>query len=1146
MLTMIAINRTVRDSARIPYRVARAVRDFRREEKAAALAHRAAWPPRARIRASFDYHLRIRTADRRRSLARDPLRPMTDPAHRTRLEPDTSRAVGESLHRAARQLIEAGAVREVRVHQNGSVVTGIVVSQEHPQGTGTYRVYIRRAKDTLQRAECSCGEPSACIHVAAVSIASQKPLRQAPRESQSHGTLDPGPAAGPAAALREQSAPRQQLCYLFSLRASTTRPCGCGELRLSVWVQQGPGPGASSSTAVPYVPRSAQMRGEYPRYIDLLDRSILDALADRGFEESRNLEATAGARLFEEVARSGRAFWGSLQSQPLRTGALRRARLSWRIDETGMQRLACEAGDEAHPLLCLEPAHYLDPASLQWGALELPCEREVIDRYGRRAVAPEEIAAVNAALAREPRTSPLPRLASLLVRRQRLESLRARLTLGAGPAARLQYLYNGLAVDGRRLPEAEALVRQVSGSDVYEIPRDPAREDAFRAQFAAAPTTAHREAWLTFLLDTAPHLEAAGWDIVIEPGFPYPIARPERWFGELEGRTESWFHLRLGVMVEGKAVNLLPALADYLQRSLGDETAAVAGDGAQAQPASLAVGEHWLLRLEDGRYVPIALERIRRIASMLVELLERDALDGEGITLARSQRYPLAILRREIDATLRSADPTLEPLLSDLDGFTRIEALAAPEGFAAQLRPYQREGLGWLQFLRRHRLGGVLADDMGLGKTVQALAHLLHEKLAGRLRKPALIVAPVSALAHWQQEIRRLAPALQALALHGPARRARFAQIANVDIVIVGYPQLQLDADVLLGQDFSVVILDEAQMIKNPRAKVSQAACALRADHRLCLSGTPLENHLGELWSLFAFAQPDLFGGESEFQRRYRTPIEKGGDRLRAEALATRLRPFLLRRTKDAVAPELPPKSEILEPIVLDERQRDLYDAIRLASHRRICEIIEQAGLARSQITILEALLKLRQACCDPRLLEAGAGTDVPSAKLDWLGEALPELVAEGRRILIFSQFTSMLRLIEARVSELAIPYCLLTGATRERAAQVERFQSHGAPLFLISLKAGGTALNLTAAATVIHYEPWWNPAAEAQATDRAHRIGQSKRVFVYRLIAQGTVEERMLELQERKRTLAAGLYAGTGGSPLSLTVSDLERLLEP
>ncbi|HEU5443723.1 MAG TPA: DEAD/DEAH box helicase, partial [Steroidobacteraceae bacterium] len=435
-------------------------------------------------------------------------------------------------------------------------------------------------------------------------------------------------------------------------------------------------------------------------------------------------------------------------------------------------------------------------------------------------------------------------------------------------------------------------------------------------------------------------------------------------------------------------------------------------------------------------------------------------------------------------------------------------------------------------------------DDMGLGKTVQTLAHLVLEKEAGRLRKPALIVAPVSALANWEQEIKRLAPALRQLTLHGPARRARFGAIAGADVVITGYPQLQLDTELLLAQDFYMVILDEAQMVKNPRAKVSQAARALRAEHHLCLTGTPVENHLGELWSLFAFAEPRLLGDERQFQRRYRVPIEQGADRLRAEALAARLGPCLLRRTKDAVARELPPKSEFVETIVLDERQRDFYDAIRLASHRRIREILERQGVERNQITILDALLKLRQACCDPRLLAGAPDETIPSAKLEWLAAALPELVAEGRRILLFSQFTSMLRLIEAKVRELAIPYCLLTGKTRERAAVVERFQSGGTPLFLISLKAGGTALNLTAADTVIHYDPWWNPAAEAQASDRAHRIGQTRPVFIYKLIAQNTVEEKMLALQEEKRALAAGVYAGAAASPLALTAADIERLL--
>lgn len=1077
---------------------------------------------------------------------------MADSACDNDLEPDLHRAFGETLSRAAKRLIESGAVREVRVHQNGAVVTGVVASEACREGrSGTYRVYIRRTKTALPRAECSCGERSACVHVVAVSMASQQ--QQQPQQScrELHSPFDHAARSGPPNALREASAASQHLCYLLTSSTSPPQACESGELRLSVWVRHGPagGPGVASSTAVPYVPRAAQMRGEYPRYVDRLDRGILEVLAGCGLECPWKLDSTVGGVLFEQAARSGRAFWGSLQSQPLRAGAARRAHLSWRSDEAGNQRLGCQAGDETHPLLCLEPAYYVDAASLEWGVLQLPCGRDVIGRYGRRTVAPEEVAAVNTEIASESEATALPRLATLRVQRQPLASLRARLILGAGPVARLQYVYNGLAVDSRRLGEQEAAVRQTSGPEVYEIPRDLASEGALSAQLAAAlpPSPAAREAWLSFLLDTAPILAAAGWDIVLERGFPYPIAYPDRWFGELDGgRTESWFHLRLGVMVDGQAVNLLPALAEYLQRSLDSGTATGTAAIERAEPSSLAVGEHWLLRLSDGRYVPVAMERIRRIASMLVELFERDALDGESLALPRSQQYPLAMLRRDLDATLQSANPTLALLLSELDVFKHIEALAAPPGFAAELRPYQREGLGWLQFLRHHRLGGLLADDMGLGKTVQALAHILLEKLAGRMHKPALIVAPVSALAHWQQEVRRLAPALRELTLHGPERRARFAAIDSADVVITGYPQLQLDADVLLQQDFSMVILDEAQMIKNPRAKVSQAARALRADQRLCLTGTPLENHLGELWSLFAFAQPDLLGGEREFQRRYRTPIEKSGDQLRAEALAARLKPFLLRRTKDAVAPELPPKSEMLEPIVLDERQRDFYDAIRLASHRRIREIIERVGLARSQITILDALLKLRQACCDPRLVEAGGATEIPSAKLEWLSEALPELAAEGRRILLFSQFTSMLRLIEAKVRELAIPYCLLTGETRERAAQVERFQSRGAPLFLISLKAGGTALNLTAADTVIHYDPWWNPAAEAQATDRAHRIGQSKPVFVYKLIAQGTVEEKMLELQGQKRALAAGLYARTSGSPLSLTAADLERLLAP
>jgi SNF2 family DNA or RNA helicase len=436
---------------------------------------------------------------------------------------------------------------------------------------------------------------------------------------------------------------------------------------------------------------------------------------------------------------------------------------------------------------------------------------------------------------------------------------------------------------------------------------------------------------------------------------------------------------------------------------------------------------------------------------------------------------------------------------------------------------------------------------MGLGKTVQTLAHLLIEKQQDRLRKPSLIVAPVSVLGHWQQEIRRYAPDLEALILHGAKRKESFAAVDSADIVIIGYPLLLAESEMLLEREFCFVILDEAQTIKNPQAKISQVARALRAVHRLCLTGTPVENHLGDLWSLVDFVQPGLLGERLQFQRHYRDPIENERDARRAAALSRRLQPFLLRRTKDAVAPDLPPKLQIVEAIDLDERQRDFYDGIRLGQHRRVRAAIEQQGPDRSRITVLDALLKLRQACCDPRLVGLNAQAQlIPSAKMDWLATTLPELIREGRRILLFSQFTAMLRLIETAVKDLCIPFCVLTGETRQRTELVQRFQAGDVSLFLISLKAGGTGLNLTAADTVIHYDPWWNPTVETQATDRAHRIGQDKPVFVYKLIARRTVEEKIIQLQADKHALMCQLFAEKRAPAAPLSSGDLQALFDP
>src|SRR6266850_2475906 len=386
---------------------------------------------------------------------------------------------------------------------------------------------------------------------------------------------------------------------------------------------------------------------------------------------------------------------------------------------------------------------------------------------------------------------------------------------------------------------------------------------------------------------------------------------------------------------------------------------------------------------------------------------------------------------------------------------------------------------------------------MGLGKTVQTLAHILVEKREGRLDRPCLVVCPTSVVPNWRAEAARLAPELRVLSLHGPDRAQHFGEINDADLVVTTYALLPRDADHLLPVTWHIAVLDEAQAIKNASAKTTGLVCRLDARHRLCLTGTPVENHLGELWSQFAFLMPGLLGDARRFARIFRTPIEKKQDGERRTVLSGRLKPFMLRRTKSLVAAELPPKTEMLRPLELSGQQRDLYETVRLAMHEKVRREVAQKGFARSHIVVLDALLKLRQVCCDPRLVKLAAARRVTaSAKLEHLLEILPQLVEDGRRILLFSQFTSM--------------------------------------------------LDLTAADTVIHYDPWWNPAVEDQATDRAHRIGQDKPVFVYKLVAQGTVEERMLELQQRKKALAAGIFEAGGNAATALDATDIERLFRP
>jgi superfamily II DNA or RNA helicase len=463
------------------------------------------------------------------------------------------------------------------------------------------------------------------------------------------------------------------------------------------------------------------------------------------------------------------------------------------------------------------------------------------------------------------------------------------------------------------------------------------------------------------------------------------------------------------------------------------------------------------------------------------------------------------------------------------------------------LRPYQKEGVAWLCFLRANGFGGILADEMGLGKTLQVLAHLdALKKINDRPEAaPSLVVCPTSLVFNWEAEAGKFTPGLRVLALHGPQRHEKFAQIPRHDLVLTSYALLRRDAEQYRGIEFDTIVLDEAQHIKNRQTQNAQAVKAARARHRLVLTGTPLENSVLDLWSIFDFLMPGYLGSAQDFRERYETAIVRDKSGAAQARLARRLRPFLLRRRKRDVAADLPEKIEQISYCELGEDQRALYKEVLEAGRREMLNAA--AGPAQSRMIVLTSLLRLRQICCDARLLNLDSAATAPSGKTELFLELLEAALDGGHRVLVFSQFTSMLALLRQELSAQQIAFCYLDGATSQRAQVVQKFQNDPAiPVFLISLKAGGVGLNLTGADTVIHFDPWWNPAVEAQATDRAHRIGQKKVVTSYKLITRGTVEEKILTLQNRKRILTQAMLGDEEQFVQSLSWEEIQELLAP
>jgi len=952
--------------------------------------------------------------------------------------------------------------------------------------------------------------------------------------------------------------------------------------------------GSYSKTTKAYNVENITSRRKIAEYIDADDHFILHRIAkETSFyvnpEDGYEINYEKSADLFTRILKTGKCRWQELNGIVLSEGEPKLATLSWRMLDDGTQKVECYTDNKNEYILKLTPPWYVNDIEGICGKLDTGMPDKIVGAILKApALKPIEIERVRKRLTSHASSNiaipvpsafekteiiqgvPIPHLylygQSISNRGSWYDDRQIEIAL-----ARISFDYGGNKVT---LGQHEDIITSVQGNTLLQHKRDYKSEkqvirkllDTYKLQpiikyqrhynvtanmakdfIIAADDDLEdpylAEEWIEFVTQIVPQLQKNGWQIEIDKSFPYNITHPDDdWYAQIDDSSGvDWFGLELGVSIDGKQTNLLPILLSALK----NKRHAVNMD--KDEPSA---DELWYFPLPNGSRLALPATRVWTMMSVLKHLYNFENLDADGsLRLSRLEAANLA----EIEDVMQALNmrwfggEKIRKLGQKLKDFNGIKAIEPPKNFKADLRDYQKDGLNWMQFLREYDLGGILADDMGLGKTIQALAYIMHEKQENRLKKPILVVAPTSVLVNWRLEVERFASTLKVLVLHGSDRSQNFDVIAKYDLVLTTYPLLTRDKEILLKQEFHTIILDEAHYIKNSKSKNTQVACQIKADHRICMTGTPIENHLGELWSQFNFLLPGFLGDEKKFRQFYRNPIEKDGNTDRNAALVRRIKPFILRRTKDQIATELPPKTIVLKVACLEKAQRDLYETIRVSMQKKVRDEIAKKGFARSHIMVLDALLKLRQTCCDPRILKMDAAKKVKeSAKLKMLMDMLPDMVEEGRKILLFSQFVSMLNLIENELNKKKLQYVKLKGQTKDRKTPIENFQNGEVPIFLISLKAEGTGLNLTAADTVIHYDPWWNPAAENQATDRAHRIGQDKPVFVYKLLTEGTVEEKILQMQEKKHSLAEGIFNPNSKSSGALTADDINVLFDP
>ena len=925
----------------------------------------------------------------------------------------------------------------------------------------------------------------------------------------------------------------------------------------------------------------SDFRYHMPQWIQGEDKVIIQLLSRRDNMHDRfgELSQDIGYLALMKMIATGRCFWDENRI-PIAMMDSCKLGFEWRIEPQGKRlKLQLTGCENALPIYT-QPPTFIDLDYLKVGLLDTELDSGQLKLLAEMPPVPEEsLSLVNKKLMQHfpvaqvplPLDTKLiqvdqpckpvltltsvdvvdgPSLDALLVNGLSLSGVNAQpKETSKQPVAKLEFAYGTCRLPANSKRESISIVKK--GTKRYQVSRALDSEAEFIEQLEQLgfyPLTKHAgddkaywnlgslpqslAPWLDFIDNSQAELQAHGWSVDTAKKFDLNYIESDIEIG-IKDDEEGWFSLSLHADIEGQRVPMLPLVISWLQmHGEPDDDAKLILDGP------------------DGKQVLIPAAKIRPLVTTIQEIFLSHSSSASHQPIGDELSLPpaRAALLNELSLSEMSImnGQRASQLAEKMANFNGIEDIAPPRSLKATLREYQAQGLSWLCFLREYQLGGILADDMGLGKTIQTLAFLLREKELGRGKNGSLIICPTSLVGNWLNEATKFAPTLNVVVSHGSKRAQVLEQLSEADIIVTTYPLMVRDQEYYFERHFDHLILDEAQLIKNAQAKVTQVVKDLRADFKLCLSGTPLENHLGELKSLMDFCLPGLLGQQKFFGQTYRTPIEKHGDLDAAQGLKQKIAPFILRRTKEQVASELPPKTEIDQVLELEKDQRNLYESIRLTMEKKLRAIFAKKGAGNSQIEFLDALLKLRQSCCDARLVKLDHANSVTtSAKLDWLRDNLPEMIEEGRKVIIFSQFTSMLDLIELELKSLKLDYSLLTGQTQKRQEQIDAFQEGEVPVFLISLKAGGTGLNLTAADTVIHYDPWWNPAIERQATDRAYRIGQDKPVFVYKLITQGTVEEKIQLMQQHKQSLADSLFASDRQSIWQGDADELIALLQ-